>query len=108
MFFGIIVYVNIRKYPSANNDRDAIVAPKRGAKPKLGTFGAVVAVYRLAFESVEQSDTNGKLYFPVDSESEAVALLTELQKETEEKQREDFIMPRPLYEKVYFVPNGDD
>lgn len=100
--------VNIRKYPSANNDRDAITAPKRGAKPKLGVFGAVVAVYRLAFESVQQSDTSGKLYFPVDSESEAITLLSELQKQTEKNQREDFIMPRPLYERVYFIPNGDD
>lgn len=99
--------MNIRKYPTANNDRDARVAPKRGAKEKLGLFGSVVAVYRLAFESVQQADTDGKLYFPVDSEEEAEEVLNELKKQTEEKQREDFIMPRPLYERVYFIPNGD-
>lgn len=98
--------MNIRKYPTANNDRDARVAPKRGAEEKLGLFGAVVAVYRLAFESVQQADTGGKLYFPVDTEEEAVSLLAELQKETESK--DDFIMPRPLYERVYFIPNGED
>lgn len=84
-----------------------MIAPKRGAKPKLGIFGAVVAVYRLAFDSIQQADTDGRLYFPVDTPDEAESLLSELKKQTEEKQREDFYVPRPLYERVYFIPNGE-
>lgn len=92
----------LRHYPIVYNDRDARIAPKRGGPVKLGTFGSVVAVYRLAFDSVDQADSDGRLYFPVDSEQEAVDLLQEL----ESKNIIDYVVKRPLYQKIYFIPNG--
>lgn len=92
----------IKRYPSVNNDRDARIAPKRGGSPKFGTFGAVVAVYRLAFESEVQADVDGKIYFPVDSAEEAKHLIEKLSK----KGLDDYIVPRPFYDRVYFIPNG--
>lgn len=92
----------LRHYPSVYNDRDARVAPKRNGPVKLGTFGAVVAVYRLAFDSESQADSDGKLYFPVDSAEEAEEVLNKLNSENVV----DYVVQRPLYQKVYFIPNG--
>lgn len=93
----------LRHYPSVYNDRDARIAPKRGGPVKLGTFGAVVAVYRLAFDSVSQADSDGRLYFPVDTEEEANEMITKLNNEN----IVDYVVARPVYEKVYFIPNGE-
>lgn len=93
----------LRHYPSVYNDRDARTAPKRNGPIKLGTFGSVVAVYRLAFDSFTQADTDGRLYFPVDSEEEAVSVIQEL----ENKNVIDYVVQRPLYQRIYFIPNGE-
>lgn len=94
--------MSIRRYPSVNNDRDAITAPKRGGPIKFGLFGAVVAVYRLAFDNEVDADVQGKISFPVDTEEEASRLLVSLKNE----EIDDYILARPKYQRVYFIPNG--
>lgn len=94
----------LRHYPSVYDDRDTRVAPRRDGPVKLGIFGAVVAVYRLAFDSIQQADTDGNLYFPVDTAEEASSLMEELRN----KSVNDYVVQRPLYERVYFIPNGED
>jgi hypothetical protein len=92
----------IRRYPTVNNDRDTFTAPKRGAPFKYGLFGSVVAVYRLAFDSEVTADVDGKLSFPVDTPEEAEELLNKLKNE----EIDDYVLQRPKYQRVYFVPNG--
>jgi len=92
----------IRRYPSVNNDRDTFTAPKRGAPTKFGLFGSVIAVYRLAFDSEVTADVEGRLSFPVDTEEEAEELVAKLSNE----EIDDYIVPRPKYQRVYFIPNG--
>jgi hypothetical protein len=92
----------IRRYPSVNNDRDTFTAPKRGGPFKYGLFGAVVAVYRLAFDSEVTADVDGKLSFPVDTPEEAEELLNKLKAE----EIDDYVLQRPKYQRVYFLPNG--
>jgi hypothetical protein len=92
----------IRRYPSVNNDRDTFTAPKRGAPIKFGLFGAVIAVYRLAFDSEVTADVEGRLSFPVNTPEEAEELLNKLKNE----EIDDYVLQRPKYQRVYFLPNG--
>jgi DNA primase catalytic subunit len=92
----------IRRYPSVNNDRDTFIAPKRGADIKYGLFGSIIAVYRLAFDSEVDADTDGRLSFPVNTPEEASELLLKLRNE----EIDDYILQRPKYQRVYFVSNG--
>jgi hypothetical protein len=92
----------IRNYPSIYNDRDAVTAPKRNGPIKSGLFGSVVAVYRLAFETEKDADTDGRIYFPVDNEEEAEELIDSLRSSG----IYDYNQKRPTYKTVYFLPNG--
>lgn len=96
----------IRKYPTGDNERDAITAPKRDGLLKLGEFGVVVYTYRLALESHVQTnmkDTGkGELYHPVDTPEEAKEWIEFYKNKT----RILGFERRPEYEKVYFIPRG--
>lgn len=92
----------IRRYPSVNNNRDTLTAPKRGAPTKFGLFGAVIAVYRFAFDTEVDADVQGRLSFPVDTAEEAEELVAKLSSE----EIDDYIVPRAKYQRVYFIPNG--
>lgn len=92
----------IRDYPSIYNDRDAVTAPKRNGPIKSGLFGSVVAIYRLAFDTEKDADTEGRIYFPVDSDLEAEGLIASLRSEG----IYDYNQKRPTYKTVYFIPNG--
>ena len=96
----------IRKYPTGDQDRDAMVTPKRDGKPKFGKFGTIIYVYRLALESKVQTNLKGEsrgyLYHPVDTPEEATEWLEFYKTRTQFNGFEQ----RPLYEDAWFVPVG--
>lgn len=94
----------IRKYPAGDQELDTRTAAKRDGPPKLGSFGAIVYVYKLQLESVRQTnpkgDSNGWLYHPVDTPEEASYWLAFYKSQTVVTRQ----TPNPRYEDAWFVP----
>lgn len=98
----------VRRYPAGDFDRDHRTAPKRDGEVKMGKFGTIVYVYRLALESQHQTNikpqNQGRLYHPVDTEEEAVEWLSFYRSRTVGRHYE----PKALYESAWFVPHQGD
>jgi len=94
----------IRRFPAGDFDRDHRIAPKLDGEVKLGEFGAIVYTYRLAMESVHQSNVKprnkGRRYHPVDTPEEAEFWLNHYRQRTIPRHFE----PRALFEDAWFIP----
>lgn len=96
----------IRNYPGGDQELDRLLAAKRDGPVKMGAFGTVVYVYRIALEPEQRTNiptwsrNQLRLYHPVNTPEEA----TEWLEYYKSKTRVMSYDRRPTFIRAYFIP----